>query len=197
MASPSEVAPLLLELVLARPATLGAGRLLCIDGPQASGKSTLAAAVAALVPDAEVVHVDDLLDGWEGLATVDASVDALLRPLARGEAGRYRRFDWDLGRFAETVTVAPTPLLVLEGCGAGSRLHADLATLIVWVSAPTDLRVTRGIERDGEAVRERQAQWLLDEERLFALEDTRARAHVEIDGTGVADPVVRPRVDPC
>jgi cytidylate kinase len=191
MASPSEVAPLLLELVRARPATLGAGRLLCIDGPQASGKSTLAAAVAALVPGSEVVHVDDLLDGWEGLATVDASVDALLRPLARGEAGRYRRFDWDLGRFAETVTVAPTPLLVLEGCGAGSRLHADLATLIVWVSAPTDLRVTRGIERDGEAVREKQAQWLLDEERLFALEETRARAHVEVDGTGAEPPVVR------
>jgi hypothetical protein len=191
MASPSEVAPLLLGLVQARPATLGTGRLLCIDGPQASGKSTLAAAVAALVAESVVVHVDDLLDGWEGLATVDGSVDALLRPLARGEAGSYRRFDWDLGRFAETVTVTPTPLLVLEGCGAGSRLHADLATLIVWVSAPTDLRVTRGIERDGEAVREKQAQWLLDEERLFALEGTRARAHVEVDGTGVEPPVVR------
>lgn len=191
MASPSEVASLLLELVRSRPATLGTGRLLCLDGPAGSGKSTLAAAVAALAPDAAVVHVDDLLDGWEGLATVDATVDALLRPLARGEAGSYRRFDWDLGRFAETVTVHPTPFLILEGCGAGSRLHADLATLIVWVTAPTDLRVTRGIERDGEAVREKQAQWLLDEEKLFALEDTRARAHVEVDGTGVEPPVVR------
>ncbi|WP_346385799.1 4-amino-4-deoxy-L-arabinose transferase [Nocardioides sp.] len=187
------MAELLLGLVGSRPATLGAGRLLCIDGPAASGKSTLAAEVAALVPGTVVVQVDDLLDGWEGLPTVDLAVDRLLRPLARDEASSYRRYDWDRGRFAETVPVEPAPLLVLEGCGAGSRRSADLATLIVWVSAPTELRVTRGVERDGERMRARQAQWLLDEAELFAAEDTRARADVEVDGTGASAPVVRPR----
>jgi energy-coupling factor transporter ATP-binding protein EcfA2 len=192
MASPSEVAELLVGLVRDRRPTLGSGRLLCIDGPQASGKTSLASAVAGLEPDSAVVHVDDLLDGWRGLATVAGAVDALLRPLSRGEAGTYRRFDWDLGRFVETVPVEPVPLLVLEGCGAGSRRYADLATLLVWVSAPTDLRVIRGVERDGEAVRDQQAQWLVDEEALFGAEGTRARADVEVDGAGGAPPIVRP-----
>ncbi|MCW2767173.1 MAG: hypothetical protein JWO11_3132 [Nocardioides sp.] len=191
MASPSEVAELLLGLVRSRLPTLGQSRLLCIDGPAAAGKTTLAAAVAELEPDTAVVHVDDLLDGWRGLSTVAEAVDALLRPLARGEVGSYRRFDWDLYRFAETVHVRPQSLLVLEGCGAGSRAYADLATVIAWVSAPTDLRVTRGVERDGERLRDRQAQWLADEALLFAAEDTRARADVEVDGTGHRPPTLR------
>jgi len=190
MASPSEVAGHLLELLDSRPPTLGRGRLLCVDGPAGAGKTTLADAVTALEPGTTVVHVDDLLDGWLGLPTVAQAVDALLRPLARGESGSYRRYDWELGRFAETVPVEPAPLLVLEGCGAGSRAYADLATLIVWVSAPTDLRVTRGVERDGEALRAHQARWLVDEAELFAREGTRARADVEVDGTGHTPPTV-------
>lgn len=191
MASPSEVADLLAGLLRGRPPTLGPGRLLCIDGPAGAGKTTLADAVVAREPGTTVVHVDDLLDGWLGLPTVAVAVDALLRPLARGESGSYRRYDWDLGRFAETVRVEPAPLLVLEGCSAGSRAYADLATLIVWVSAPTDLRVTRGVERDGERLRAHQARWLVDEAELFALEGTRARADVEVDGTGHTPPTVR------
>ena len=191
MASPSEVAALLLELTRARPATLGAGRLLCIDGPAGAGKTTLAEAVLDLEPEARAVHVDDLLDGWRGLSTVAVSVDALLRPLARGQVGTSRRYDWDRGAWAETVSVDPVPLLVLEGCGAGSRAYADLATLIVWVAAPADLRVARGVERDGVRLLPRWDQWLLDEEALFAVEGPEARSDVWVDGTGIRPPVVR------
>jgi uridine kinase len=191
MASPSDVAPLLVELCRSRPATLGRGRLLCLDGPAGAGKTTLAEATAGLEPGTTVVHVDDLLDGWRGLPTVAQAVDALLRPLSRGEPGHYRRYDWDAGEWAETVRVDPSPLLVLEGCGAGSRAYADLATLIVWVDAPADLRVARGLARDGAHLLPRWDQWLRDEEELFALEGTRARADVEVDGTGVTAPVLR------
>ena len=50
-----------------RPATLGGGRLLCIDGPSGAGKSTLAAAVAAREPAALVIATDSMLEGWAGL----------------------------------------------------------------------------------------------------------------------------------
>lgn len=192
MASPTEVADLLLGLARSRPPTLGTGRLLCIDGPAGAGKTSLAAAVAALEPNATVVHVDDLLDGWRGLLTVAGPVDALLRPLARDQAGRYRRYDWHLGRYAETVLVEPAPLVVLEGCGAGSRAYADLATVIAWVSAPAELRLVRGVERDGATLRDQWVQWQADEAALFTAEDTRARADVEVDGTGDTPPVPRP-----
>ena len=174
----------LLELLAGRPPTLGEGRLLCIDGPAGSGKSTLAEAVAAR-PDskARVLHMDDLFPGWSGLPRIDDQLDDLLTPLGHGRAGRYRRYDWLAGEFAETVTVDPVPLLVLEGVGSGSSRFADLQTVLVWVEAPYDLRLQRGLARDGEAFAPHWEQWATDEQELFAREGTRERADLVVDGT--------------
>ena len=91
---------------------------MCIDGPAGSGKTTLAGAVAELAGDARLVHMDDLFEGWDGLPSVDAQLDRLLRPLAEGRPGSFRRYDWDRARWAETVAVPPAPLVVLEGVGS-------------------------------------------------------------------------------
>ena len=168
----------------ARSPTLGDGRLLCIDGPAGSGKTTLAAEMAELAPDARVVHLDDLYDGWSGLCALPDQLDALLLPLARGLAGSYRRYDWHAARFAETVPVEPVELLILEGVGSGSLQHASLVTTLAWVSAPPSLRVRRGIERDGAAVEPHWRQWMVDEAEHFARERTRERADILVDGTG-------------
>lgn len=191
MASPSEVARVVADLAMDRPATLGAGRLVCLDGPAGSGKTTLAAELAALVTGARVVHMDDLYAGWSGIDhAVTAQLDSILLPLAEGRPGRYRRFDWVADEFAEEHVVEPSPLLVLEGVGSGTRAHADLCTVLVWVDAPHDLRMTRGIERDGEAFRVQWEAWAKSERVVFAREDTQARADVRVDGTGAAPPSV-------
>lgn len=184
-------AALVLDLANARPPTLGAGRLVCIDGPGGSGKTTLAAALAESQSDATVVHMDDLYDGWSGLLDVRGPLDSLLLPLARGEAGTYRRYDWHERRHAETVTVAPGPLLVLEGVASAVRSHAHLATVTVWVTADADLRLRRGLERDGIALRDEWHRWMRNEEVLFAREGVAERADVVVDGTGLTPPVVR------
>jgi uridine kinase len=173
----------LLDLARSRPPTLGAGRLVCIDGPAGSGKTTLAAAVAALEPAARVVHMDDLYDGWGGLSRLTDQLTDLLRPLSRGATSRYRRYDWVAGRYAETVTVEPAPLLVLEGVGCGARRHADLVTALAWVEAPADVRLRRGLARDGEAMRPHWERWQVDEAAVFDREDTRRRADVIVDTT--------------
>ena len=185
-----------------RSPTLSEGRLLCIDGPAGSGKTTLAADVARLAPGARVVHMDDLYDGWRGLPRVVDQLDALLLPLARGLAGSYRRYDWHAARFAETVPVEPVELLILEGVGSGSLRHASLITTLVWVSAPSSVRVRRGFERDGAAVESQWRQWMVDEAEHFARERTRERADIMVDGTGTLSSPVHfedppdPAVDP-
>ncbi|MBV9830546.1 MAG: 4-amino-4-deoxy-L-arabinose transferase [Marmoricola sp.] len=171
----------MLELLAARPATLGPGRLLCIDGPAGSGKSTLAEAVASGA--APVVHMDDLFEGWGGLPQVDAQLDTMLRTLAEGRPGSYRRYDWLDGAWAETVEVAPSPLLVVEGVGSGASRFDDLRTALVWVEAPYDVRLRRGLERDGDAFAPHWEQWARDEEALFERERTRERADLVVDGT--------------
>jgi uridine kinase len=172
---PSE-ASAVLDLALARPATLGSGRLICVDGPSGSGKTTLAAAVAELAPGGRVVHMDDLFEGWGGLPTVDAQLTGLLRPIAEGRPGHYRRYDWIAGAYAEKVTVEPAPLLVLEGVGSGSLVVADLVTVLLWVEAARDVRMRRGLERDGQAFAPYWEAWAVAEQEHFARHGTRKRA---------------------
>lgn len=173
---------MVLELALGRPATLGAGRLICVDGPAGSGKTTLAASLTQLTDGARVVHLDDLYAGWNGLSRLDAQLGDLLLPLAGGRPGSYRRHDWLTGETAETVVVDPVPLLVLEGVGSGASRFAALQTVLVWVEAPHELRRQRGLARDGEAFAPHWEQWARDEASLFARERTRERADLVVDG---------------
>lgn len=170
--------------MLADPPTLGAGRLVCIDGPAGSGKTTLAAALADVVPGARVVHCDELLQGWHGLPGLAATVHALLTPLAAGDPGEWRRWDWHAGAWAETRTVEPGGLLVLEGVGSWSPAIAHLVGVLVWVEAETGVRLERGLARDGEDMRPQWEQWRLDEDALFARLGTRAHARVLVDTAG-------------
>jgi len=171
-----------LELTRSRQPTLGAGRLVCVDGPAGSGKTTLAAEIASLADGAAIVHMDDLFEGWGGLERIDEQLHTLLRPIAEGRSGTYRRWDWPGNAWAETVLVPPASLLVLEGVGSGASAHADLTTVLAWVEVPFELRMTRGLERDGDAVAEHWRRWAEDEQSLFARERTRERADVVLDG---------------
>ena len=178
----------ILRLALDRRPTLGQGRLICVDGPAGSGKTTLAAALGEL-GGGRVVHMDDLYEGWAGLATIDAQLDGLLAPLAQGRPGSYRRYDWPQGRFAEEVVLEPAPLTVLEGVASGAARFADLVTVLVWIEAPHDVRMRRGLDRDGDDFAPHWEQWATDEAVLFARERTRQRADVVVDGAQpYADP---------
>lgn len=177
---PVTVAPEVLTLTLSRAPTLGEGRLLCIDGLAGAGKTTLAAEVGRL-GGARVLHLDDFYPGWRGLAEVGQQVLPMLRDLAAGRAGRYRRWDWGRHEFMEDVTVEPVDLLVLEGVGSGQRAWADLITVLVWVQAPQAVRLERGLERDGAAVRDQWIQWQDDEMAMLARERTDQRADLVVD----------------
>jgi hypothetical protein len=127
--------------------------------------------------------MDDLFPGWSGLPHVDEQLDGLLSPLGEGRPGSYRRYDWLAGEFAETVVVEPVALLVLEGVGSGASRFDGLRTVLAWVEAPYDVRMHRGIERDGDTFAPYWEQWARDEQELFARERTRERADVVVDGT--------------
>ena len=170
-----------LDLALSREPTLGRGRLVCVDGPAGSGKTTLASEIATLTR-AQVLHMDDMFEGWDGLPRITGQLATLLRPLANGRSGSYRRWDWPGNAWAERVLVPPAPLLVLEGVGSGSASVSALVTVLAWVEVPYDLRMARGLERGGVGVAENWEEWAADEQDLFTRERTRERADVVLDG---------------
>ncbi|QCB95321.1 uridine kinase [Cellulomonas shaoxiangyii] len=180
--------------VLAGPRRLGPVRLVCVDGPAGSGKTTAAGRLAGCLHDrgvrAAVLHLDDLYAGWRGLeGSLWARLSVqVLEQLRRGRPGRYERFDWASDRFDGWVDVPVPDVLVLEGCGSAPRAADPHATLRVWVEAPRDLRLRRGLERDGEAARAHWLAWMADEQEHFAREGTRGRADVHLDAFGMMTP---------
>jgi uridine kinase len=178
----------LLDHVQATPARLGRTRLLSVDGPAGSGKSTLAGRFAARAEVRDlhtlVLHMDDLYDGWDGaIRGFGLLRDHVLKRLADGREGRYRRYDWNLGAYAELHVVPVTlDLLVVEGVTSADREADPWQSLRVWIETSNDVRLGRGIERDGEALRDQWLEWMRWERDHFAIENTRRRSHVIVDG---------------
>jgi hypothetical protein len=67
--------------------------------------------------------------------------------------------------------------------GLTSTRHAvaDQLTLAVWVDAPADLRLERGLARDGEHMRHNWINQMRREDAFFARDHTRQRAQLTVD----------------
>jgi uridine kinase len=161
--------------------------VVAIDGPAGSGKSTLATWLAAGL-DAPVAHMDDLYPGWDGLAAAAPLLhEWVIEPLAQGRPVRFRRYDWSLDAYGDWLDIPPSYVLVVEGCGCGSRIIAPHLSMLLWVEAPRDVRFARGVERDGMALLPLWERWARQEDALFAAEGTRDRADYRVDGAPDAE----------
>ena len=174
--------------LLALPARLGVSRLIAVDGPSGAGKSyfagRLARAVVGCGAGAEVVHTDDLLDGWDDqLAFWPRLEECVLKPLRAGEAGGFHPYDWHAGGWSANWTpVAAAPVVIIEGVStARAGVRADL-TLAVFVTAPRAVRERRAVERDGSGLAPHMERWRVVEDEFFARERTASHAGLVVDG---------------
>jgi hypothetical protein len=183
----------LAEAVLAGEARLGPVRVVAVDGPAGSGKTTfagrLAEALAAAGAGACVLHTDDLLDGWGDVVTFWPRLERwVLAPLRRGEAAWYRRYDWVAERFsADWRPVGVPDVLVLEGVSSARAAIRDELTWSVFVRARRASRLARGLARDGESLRGQWLRWMADEDGHFAADGTADHADLLVDGEPAVD----------
>lgn len=148
-----------------------------IDGRSGAGKSTLAAELAPLL-GAQLVSLDDLYPGWDGLAAGSAAVhETVLRSVDPG----WRRWDWGSSRWAGWHPVDPELPIVIEGCGALSRANRALATFGIWVELGAAERRRRARERD-VAFDVFWDRWAAQEDAHIAREHPRELADVVVEG---------------
>ncbi|MGJ9413098.1 uridine kinase [Aeromicrobium sp. CF4.19] len=170
------------DLLDSRPPRAGTTRVLAIDGPSGSGKTTLARRLRRVLA-CRSLHMDALYPGWDGLDEAPGLlVDQVLLPLADGRPAAYRRWSWEHHRWAESHHVLPDPVLIVEGVGSGSLACAPFLSAVVWIEAPREERMRRGMERDGEAYRPHWERWARQEQAMFTADRTRERADMRLDG---------------
>jgi hypothetical protein len=171
--------------IRARPCA-GPVRMVAVDGPGRSGKSTLAHALAAACGEAPVVRVDDFLywhdiQGWWPRLEHEA-----LRPLLSGSPARFRVRDWagdPLGQgLAGWAEVRPAEVVIVEGITASRQaIAADLA-LALWVTAPRAQRLRRAAAREGPQRLPLWIEWMRLEDEFFAADGAERRAAHIVSG---------------
>lgn len=178
--------------VLGRPPRLGRVRLVAIDGGSGAGKTVftgrLLTALDGECVHTEVVHTDDLLDGWADQFTFWPRLEeGILAPLASGEPGRYRQYDWDVGAFAEEHPVPVPDVLIIEGVSV-ARVHVRARlTLAVFIAVDQAVRLSRALARDGAAAEPALRRWMAAEQVHFARDATAERVDVLIDGDSAVE----------
>lgn len=169
----------LVRLLADRQPACGTTKVMAIDGPSGAGKSDLSRAVADAT-GAAVLGVDRFVPGWHGLGEVPRILADLLGQVCVGGPASARLWDWEADRPGAVESMPPVPLLVLDGCGSGSRLVRPFLSLLVWVDAPAPLRHERAIARDGDAYAPWWDVWAAQERELFTAEGTQAAADVRL-----------------
>jgi uridine kinase len=150
-----------------------------IGGRGGAGKSTL----AARIPGAELIGTDEFWDG-EGF-DLDRLRAEVFEPLLAGDDARFASWDWEGRRPAGERTIRPEGVVVIEGVCALHRMFRHDYDVRVWVDAPYETRLERGVARDGESARATWVEhWMPMEDRYVERDDPVACAHIVVDGGG-------------
>jgi uridine kinase len=158
-------------------------RIVAIDGPGGAGKSTLAARLSAALGGVPIVHTDDFAS-WEEPSNWWPRLRVqVLEPLARNQAARYQRYDWDARQLADWHAVAPGNYVILEGVTASRAAFQPFLSFSVWVDTPREERLRRGLERDGAETLDLWLGWMAAEDAYITDEHPIERADMVISGT--------------
>ncbi|MDP5274228.1 uridine kinase family protein [Chengkuizengella axinellae] len=171
--------------------------LIGIDGCGGAGKSTLAQSFKKVNPEkVTVIHMDDFyktslqresvkesdIGGNWDITRVKKQV---LIPLSQNQNTEYQRYDWNEDNLAEWNKVPCGELVVIEGCYSLIKELETYYDFKIWIETPKDLRLSRGIERDGEEKRHLwEDLWMPAEELYIKSQNPTDKADLVIDGIG-------------
>lgn len=156
-------------------------RIVAVDGLGGAGKSTFAERLARELGGATVVHTDDFAS-WEN--PVDwwpLLLERVLHPLAENQPAAFVPNAWG-GPPKPEVVVEPGGVVVIEGVTASRDVFRPYLTYAVWVETPRELRLRRGLERDGEHMRPQWEAWMAAEDEYVARERPDVHADVVVRG---------------
>ncbi len=172
--------------IYATPPRLGQVRLVTIDGPSGSGKSAFARALVDALSSrgsGALVEIEALYEGWTLEGAARRLDELVLEPLAAGWPGGFHPYDWTAFRWSSSWRVVPiSQVVVVEGCGSSARAHAAFISCQIWIEAPPEVALARGLTREGIDLDRRLREWQLHEAAHFAADGTRGRADLRVDG---------------
>lgn len=170
-------------------ALCGNTKIVTIDGPAGSGKTTLANELANELQnsygDLSVVHMDELYEGWNdalGQSLFNRIEAWILAPIRNGLSPKFLKYDWHKGKYASWAELPLTPVVIIEGVGSGHSDFRKYVSQAIWVEADENLLLDRVVQRDGEGVRDEMLIWKTRERSYFESHNVKQSAHFHLQG---------------
>jgi len=155
--------------------------VIAIDGPAGAGKTTLAHEIFLALSNqmsVQVIHMDDLYDGWENALSKDLS-KILQYVVSQHEVkspASIQRYNWESSSFGESEELPVSDLLILEGVGCGDKELQDRFAALIWMEIDPEDGLKRVVNRDGLQVQDQMQKWLRTQAEYFLQHSTREKA---------------------
>ena len=168
----------------------GQTKIIIIDGPAGSGKTTLAKSLTGLFENCPIIHMDEIYEGWESALLPRTSknlVEWIINPLLENKSIEYIKYDWNLGQRIEKIVINNSKVIIIEGVGSSSFEISKHASLKLWIEVNKETGINRVLTRDGQQIQEQMKKWQTRESKFFIENNSKENSDVWIDG----DPVVK------
>lgn len=138
-------------------------RIIAIDGGGGAGKTTFATHLQKEIAGSFVVKIDDFYRppqlrtpvlstsvinpnfDWDRIRTL------VLEAVANNQDISYRLYDFDAGTLSGKIVRIPSnATIIVEGVWSIQEAFINFYDFRIWLEAPAEIRLERGISRDGE-----------------------------------------------
>lgn len=172
-------------------------KIVAIDGGGGAGKTTFAERLQKEIPDSFIVEIDDFYKPPQLRVPVapgeiinpnmdwDRFVALVLEAAASNREISYQLYDKDAGTLSGEVKRAPpTATIILEGVWSLRQEFLDFYDYRIWLEAEPEVRLERGLSRDGEAMRQVwEQEWIPIDEHYRETQKPHLKADLVVDST--------------
>lgn len=170
-------------------------RLISIDGGGGAGKTTFASFLQKAIPGSHIVKIDDFYRPPQlrtpvlSTSEINPNFDwdrirTLVLEAVRGDKDiSYQLYDFEAGTLAGKVIDVPRDAtIIVEGVWSMQETLLDFYDYRIWLEAPADLRLERGVSRDGEELRQVWIdEWIPIDDSYKKTQQPHLRADLVVD----------------
>lgn len=173
-------------------------RLIAVDGGGGAGKTTFANHLQKAIPNSYIVKVDDfyrppqLRKPLLPTAIINPNFDwerlrsSVIEAIKNDNNVTYQLYDFEKGSLSQkTVEVPRHATVIVEGVWSMQSAFINSYDYCIWLEAPSEIRLERGLLRDGEGLRQVwENEWIPIDDAYKKSQEPHMKAQCVVDSVG-------------